>query len=301
MSHFTVTVRVTEERLARHGGDYRAAVTEMLAPYQENNMGDCPQQFMEFHDADEPELEEGQTREQAMKADGYKQHPDDPKRWGYWENPNKKWDWWVIGGRWRGYYPVKPGVTPIVGESGAFGNASDGGSDVASIDQIDMDAVATKEREAFDEFKAERLKLLAGEKLDVFDGPRSRMLDLGLLRVEQDPNAAIPPDEVQVGKTWGEDHPNIAKETGEGGRANWRDVAKVLSDDQLERYRCVFNPLRTYAALDDHGWYQPGQMGWFGSASHTPDSYLGYAEAFQESFIRKTGPKDLLVIVDCHI
>lgn len=23
-------------------------------------------------------------------------------RYGYWENPNKKWDWWVIGGRWRG-------------------------------------------------------------------------------------------------------------------------------------------------------------------------------------------------------
>lgn len=24
-------------------------------------------------------------------------------RWGYWHNPNAKWDWsWVVGGRWSG-------------------------------------------------------------------------------------------------------------------------------------------------------------------------------------------------------
>lgn len=281
MSHFTVTVRVTAERLARHAGDYRQAVKEILAPYQENNMGNCPQQFLVFYDADEPVLKKGETREQVMAANGYKQHPDDPKRWGYWENPNKKWDGWVIGGHRRGYYPVKAGVTP---------------TDVMTIDQIDMDVVATKEREAFETFKAERAKLLASEKSGSFGGPRSPMRSLGLLREERDPNAALQPDEVQIGKTWGEDNPNITDE-----RSSWRDVVKVLSDAQLETYRCAFNPLRTYAAVDDLGWYQPGQMGWFGYASHTPDSYLAYAEAFQESFIRKAGPQDLLIVVDCHI
>jgi len=297
MSHFTVTVRISAERLAKHEGDYEAACKEILAPYQENNMGDCPQQFLEFHDADEPELKEGETREKVMAHDGYKQHPDDPKRWGYWENPNKKWDWWVIGGRWRGYYPIKTGGTPIVGAPGSFDNESNGGSDVVTIDQIDMDRVATKEREAFEAFKAERVKLFAGVEFGPFDGPRRKMFDFGLLRVEQDPTRELQPDEVQVGKPWGPGRPK----TGPGGTDAWRDVAKVLTDDQLEKYRCAFNPLQTYAAVDDYGWYQPGQMGWFGISDHTPDSYLSYAEAFQKSFIHKTGPKDLLVIVDCHI
>jgi hypothetical protein len=27
--------------------------------------------------------------------------------YGYWHNPNAKWDWYVMGGRWRGYFRVK--------------------------------------------------------------------------------------------------------------------------------------------------------------------------------------------------
>lgn len=35
---------------------------------------------------------------------GYKKDKKDKKtgRYGYWENPNAKWDWWTIGGRWTG-------------------------------------------------------------------------------------------------------------------------------------------------------------------------------------------------------
>ena len=25
-------------------------------------------------------------------------------------NPNGQWDWWVLGGRWRGFFPLKEGV-----------------------------------------------------------------------------------------------------------------------------------------------------------------------------------------------
>ena len=40
MSHFTVLV-IGEN------------VEKQLAPYQENNMGDCPQEYLEFHDMEE--------------------------------------------------------------------------------------------------------------------------------------------------------------------------------------------------------------------------------------------------------
>src|SRR4051794_35627293 len=35
-------------------------------------------------------------------------------------NPNKKWDWWQIGGRWSGLLQVKPGAEGHKGEPGVM-------------------------------------------------------------------------------------------------------------------------------------------------------------------------------------
>ncbi len=43
MSHFAVAVFTKEGQ----------KIEELLAPYQENNMGDCPKHFLEFHDVEE--------------------------------------------------------------------------------------------------------------------------------------------------------------------------------------------------------------------------------------------------------
>lgn len=155
MSHFSVIVI---------GDD----VDEQLAPYQENNMGDCPKEYLEFHDM-EPECREEYANgvtERVLMPDGrllmkwddefrkegsfgvgtdthevpdhltvvelpfsqlyptFEQFMDDyhgyrfdeeQGKFGYWENPNKKWDGYTIGGRWTGYFPVKNGAVPVLG------------------------------------------------------------------------------------------------------------------------------------------------------------------------------------------
>lgn len=37
-------------------------------------------------------------------------HERDPETggYGYWRNPNTKWDWWSIGGRWHGMLQHRP-------------------------------------------------------------------------------------------------------------------------------------------------------------------------------------------------
>lgn len=174
MSHYTVLV-IGED------------VEQQLAPFQENNMGDCPSEFMEFVDFEDDcrreyhessvervvvtsawlekqkmpmaecenatwkhlqtAIKEGETefflapwddlfrvlgggiheappelerREKAFK-DLYPtfesfmtqwhghEHPDAQNgRYGYYENPNARWDWYQIGGRWSGFFKVKP-------------------------------------------------------------------------------------------------------------------------------------------------------------------------------------------------
>lgn len=83
MSHFTVAV-ITKTGL-------RADVEKLLAPYQENNMDDCPQEYLEFNEDEDCEVDEKTGKK------------------GYWENPNRKWDGYQIGGRWSGLLKLKTG------------------------------------------------------------------------------------------------------------------------------------------------------------------------------------------------
>lgn len=77
MSHFCVVVFAKDEHEA----------VRLMAPYQENNMGDCPRQFLKFFEDDDCDFD-----------------PETGKR-GYWENPNAKWDYY----RPRKYLRTKNG------------------------------------------------------------------------------------------------------------------------------------------------------------------------------------------------
>ena len=148
MSHFTVLVIGENPE-------------EQMAPYQENNMGDCPKEYLEFCDEEEGYLKEYNNDSKSMikmpngdlkspydeifkKTDpeaswshsyeipieckkvevlfkevystfeefmedwaGYDEKDPETGKFGYWENPNRKWDWYQMGGRWSGYFQLK--------------------------------------------------------------------------------------------------------------------------------------------------------------------------------------------------
>jgi len=52
-------------------------------------------------------------------------------------NPDSKWDWWVVGGRWRGYFKLKEGKTGELGESGLGDNDPEYDADIALKGDID--------------------------------------------------------------------------------------------------------------------------------------------------------------------
>ena len=84
---------------------------EQLAPFQENNMGDCPEEFLDTYTY---ELEKDDNIEwlDFENEDEAKEHCKkvgikfDPKN-GYWSNSKAKWDWYQVGGRWYGYFVKK--------------------------------------------------------------------------------------------------------------------------------------------------------------------------------------------------
>ena len=48
MSHFSLLVKLTGERLHRHNGIMEDALHEIMQPYQQNNMGTVEQRFLQF-------------------------------------------------------------------------------------------------------------------------------------------------------------------------------------------------------------------------------------------------------------
>lgn len=106
MSHFSVLVASRSEN----------EVESLLAPYQENNMDTCPLEFLEFEDHTEEIEKEYEDYEftndfddisqMALELYGYERVSGG--RYGCWYNPDAKWDWYQLGGRWGGL-PLKSG------------------------------------------------------------------------------------------------------------------------------------------------------------------------------------------------
>lgn len=60
--------------------------------------------------------------------------------WGYWRNPNAKWDWYLLGGRWINFFKLKKDRTGVHGESGINNELPKRGyADSALLKDIDSD------------------------------------------------------------------------------------------------------------------------------------------------------------------
>src|SRR3990172_473980 len=130
MSHFTCVV------VSRDGEDPES----LLEPYVESDDGyDTHPHFFEFQiEVEARDFEKTATKivndlkkddeeraewEQLLKDKKYKEIFSKwfggefyGGNWGYWRNPNAKWDWYAFGGRWAGYFKAKEGKTGEKGE-----------------------------------------------------------------------------------------------------------------------------------------------------------------------------------------
>lgn len=73
--------------------------------------------------------------EYALDYCGYR---EENGKYGYFYNPDAKWDWYSIGGRWNGMLRLKDGATGEKGEDGVFGGYDDDGFSSAKVGDIDF-------------------------------------------------------------------------------------------------------------------------------------------------------------------
>ena len=283
MSHFAVAV-------IAHDG---ACLDDLLAPYQENNMGDCPKKYLQFVNTEDEHREEYETEtirkvktpdgrllwpwdemfrvpgtcgngssthkvpdgegyeEVDVKASelyptfeiymadyhGYDDGPDpETGKYGYWENPNKKWDGWQIGGRYSNWFKTKDGRKV-------------NGCQVKDLDRT-PDEAAYKKALRFWEIVVEGSPLRPGE-----EEPFSM----------------------------------------------WKPAYYLDQYGTKEAYAAESASDAPWAFITPDGvWHEKGEMGWFAFSDATKDSRKSFLDEWKVA-ITTAKPDDWVVLVDCHI
>lgn len=214
-------------------------------------------------------------------------------RCGYWRNPQAKWDWYQVGGRWTGYFKLKEGVEPVLGDVGAFGcEARDGYGDIVKKGDIDLESMmsgAKKEAEiAYDSWE----ELRAGRPVKSWEQLSAEAKAKGK-------------DEDWLRDTYHKQP--VIKEFIE--RAKSADAALAFfanpspfihhTRDQYIRMKRA-SQITPFAFLKPDGtWVEKGEMGWFGMASNEK-TQLDWSVAFMEYF-HALPDNTKITVVDCHI
>lgn len=223
-------------------------------------------------------------------------------------NPNAKWDWWVLGGRWQGTFKVKPGCekNAVVGELGTFGKLNgDTSENFDLVRKADLD---------FDRMKADAVaSRRAGwertlEKMRAID-PNLGEEDADRIRYEV---LQCQPDLVKRWKTeTGENKQNFFAWAQNNAPAhlapyfdvvcNWLESA-VLETGNYEKiadWIADAPAISAYAMIADGEWIGRGEMGWFGISSGDEDESVWQQRV--EDAIRSLPDDHYLAMVDCHI
>lgn len=200
-------------------------------------------------------------------------------------NPNKKWDWWVVGGRWSGHLKLKPGANGVLGRPGVLGSRSNDGpgyADQALKGAVDFDGMrdeaAQKAGERFDAVHA----VIAGRQFTTWAQAREAYPD--------DIDAAR---EAYNGQTVVQD---LCKSELLGFFSDPADYL-VPREQFLQAARDA--AVTTFALLKDGQWHERGRMGWWACVSDEKP-----ADAWNREFsaLLDSLPDDtLLTVVDCHI
>lgn len=303
-------------------------------------MGDCPEEYLEFHDTEDEYLDEYKTNgaKRVIMPDGRLLAPWDeqfrvegsfgigsdthkvPKglkvkqipfkkiyptfeqfvkewhgtserdaqtgRYGYWENPNAKWDWYQLGGRWRGFFKLKAHVAAdsvVVGEAGVFDNkAEPRTADQCEKGMVDWEAMMAETAAAAGKRFNAIKKAVAGRNYTSWSDMRDKYEDIDIARKKYHAQKVVKDvTKLQV-LHYSEDFDDILKM---GRKAFMRSQGEAA--------------ITPFAVVYDGQWIEKGEMGWWGVTTNEKD--CGTWFSMFKKVLDGLPDDTLLSLYDCHI
>lgn len=206
-------------------------------------------------------------------------------------NPNKKWDWYIVGGRFQGHLKLKPGATGENGRPSLMGLASgqkmagEGFADVAKKGDVDIDvmreAAETKARLKWEKAIDAAVKASGKSTWETWESVRSRISDVDEARKTYHAQ----PEVEAINKAFSDEW--------------FLKVDEFLAPGDEYVKRAGDGALVTFAVLKDGKWYERGEMGWWACVSNEKSNDEWNSEFAK--LIESLPDDTLLTIVDCHI
>lgn len=168
--------------------------------------------------------------------------------YGYWENPNRKWDWYQLGGRWLGSFKKKhENSKSEEGKPGAFDNDS------------------------------------------LYDTDQIRKGDIDWEYMNNDPE-----QKKKLEENWDE---VVIKKKG-----FYKPEYYLEQYGDKETYLKMELEFSTYAVVTEDGeWHEPGKMGWWGVSHADIKQTKEFKQGYFARFIEHLPDDTLLTVFDCHI
>lgn len=306
MSHFTTLVVVS--------GDVRPEamqrkLNEVLAPYDENMTVPARREYIRGNPEDYWSVDD--LRESGkLPKDGplvWKQVVDaHNEEWGSDDgeklfmaedgarpyrlttyNPESKWDWWVVGGRWSGYFRTKKGADV----ADLINYHHDGSADGGRKRAIDFEGMLEKaENEARTRYQAYREAVKGTPEAIPWQTFADNVTDIGDYTIQDARREYF-------------SQPRMEKLRG-------TDFGRWISIDPIEEFsvsedayagRARASAIPGYALVNlDGEWSAPGEMGWFGMHDDEQSDREMYQKKVLE-YLVSLDEDTWLIQLDLHI
>lgn len=182
-------------------------------------------------------------------------------------NPNSRWDWYEIGGRWHNILLTKIDNEDVVNGSPSWQN---------------KESNKKKAPEGYKWCDGARIKDLDFEKKNEYQKSYNKAIRFWETYIEgQEPQTE-------------EEKENIKWEM-------YKKEYYIERYETKENYAKIASTFSCWALLDEEGWHEKGKMGWFACNDSTKDSELLFIKKFTETLNKPENQNKYLIIVDCHI
>lgn len=195
-------------------------------------------------------------------------------------NPNAKWDWWTVGGRWSGMFLDRNGQKQDIIQKKDWDIAGEASAAITTFapffDRFEENAdkfegvVFMSWDECCEQSKTTDGKINYNTARELYHNQEYKNILKSVFSLEGD-------DEYEWLLHDSNNFYNVSRE----------DFMKAR----------IFNRIGTFAVLDDAGWHEKGTMGWFACVS---DEKADWTQIYLDK-INSIPDNDYLVLVDCHI
>lgn len=214
---------------------------------------------------------------------GYQTRDEVKNRYGYWSNPNAKWDWYTVGGRWSGFFKLKEGAIGELGSPGVFDNTPKAGYvDSCLIKDIDFTAMQHDALIEANQFYDQLESVLKGRELPSWNIIREKHGE-DITAAREEYNSLEVVKDLNKANIWA-----------------WGDLKESFGPNrQAYCDRQVAAVMVPFAVVKNGQWYEKGKMGWW-AITHNEMKQEDWNKEFWK--LLKNLPEDTrLTLVDCHI